>query len=324
LRARAAFALHAAVGLDAAKRQDVERLLLRALQAPDLPESRTDLALAASELGELTPAAASVVGQALVGALGRTTDPLERRFLAQGLAAVVGRMAPKESARALAEAAALLTQALTTTTDLRALVALEQGLALVAGRMKPKEAAEVAAVLTQALADTTNPQVRLCLARGVSTVADRMETREAARASTDTAALLARAMAKTTNYNGPGGACAGNVNRGGTPQQGSLGSPPAWGTSCGTGRLRSTRKALSRRLLDCWHFPGPIFLTGIATCRHFFVSACSCFGGSCRCAEVRSGPAPAFSPRAVHRPVAGCSPGFRAAQDSLGGVPCVC
>jgi tRNA A-37 threonylcarbamoyl transferase component Bud32 len=56
LRARSAFALQAAVGLNREMRQEVERRLVRALEAPDLQEqSRTDVALAAVQLGQLTP-----------------------------------------------------------------------------------------------------------------------------------------------------------------------------------------------------------------------------------------------------------------------------
>jgi hypothetical protein len=67
LRSRAACALHAAVGLDRERRQEVEQRLVRALKAADLPdESHTDLALAAAELGQLTPEAAAVVAQTLV------------------------------------------------------------------------------------------------------------------------------------------------------------------------------------------------------------------------------------------------------------------
>jgi hypothetical protein len=47
-----------------------------------------------------------------------------------------------------------------------------------------------------------------------------------------------------TKNNGPGGACAGIVSRGGTPQQGSLGSPPAPdypATPAGRGQQEKTR-----------------------------------------------------------------------------------
>src|SRR5262249_35823290 len=56
LRNRGKFALHAAVGLEAQRRAEVERLLRERLQAAAVPEDqRTDLALLAAHLGDLGP-----------------------------------------------------------------------------------------------------------------------------------------------------------------------------------------------------------------------------------------------------------------------------
>src|SRR5262245_36738023 len=62
LRIRGAFALHAVVGLDAAMRTKVEQQIIEALKRRGLSdESRTDLAVAAAELGDLSPPAAAEV-----------------------------------------------------------------------------------------------------------------------------------------------------------------------------------------------------------------------------------------------------------------------
>ena len=61
LRAHAALALQSVVGLDAGRRREIERRLVRALEGADLSdESRIDLALTASALGDLSPPAAAV------------------------------------------------------------------------------------------------------------------------------------------------------------------------------------------------------------------------------------------------------------------------
>jgi tRNA A-37 threonylcarbamoyl transferase component Bud32 len=138
LRARSAFVLHGVVGLDLRKRQEVERRLVRALEAPDLPEeSRTDLALAVSALDQLTPASAAVVAQTLVQAMTQANDPTG--YLVQGLSAVAGRLEPKEAG----EAAAALTRAMTQANDPNALSSQARGLSAVAARLEPKESARV-------------------------------------------------------------------------------------------------------------------------------------------------------------------------------------
>jgi serine/threonine-protein kinase len=196
LRSRSAFALHAAVGLDAQKRQEVERRLLRAMEAADLPaESRTDLALAAAESGQLTPEATGVVAQTLVRAVARTNDSASLQPLVEGLSAVAGRLEPKDAA----EAVATLTQAMAKTNDQPAFSHLARDLSAVAACLEPKDAAEAAATLTQAMAKTNNPRLLLYLAWGLSAVAGRLEPKEAAGVSAEAAATLIHAIAETND-----------------------------------------------------------------------------------------------------------------------------
>jgi hypothetical protein len=198
LRARSAVALQAIVGLDVRARQEVERHLVRALEGPDLgDEARTDLAVAASELGELSPSAAAVLAQTLLQALTRPKDAHGLLPLAQSLSVVADRLAPKE-------AAGTLTQAMTRTNDLNALAALAQGLSAVVPRLEPREAEEVAAKLTQAMTGTTDANALAGMAHGLSGVAARLEPGEAARWCAEAAATLTQAVkTKTTDPYAP-------------------------------------------------------------------------------------------------------------------------
>ncbi len=188
LGSRAEFALQAAVGLDAWKRQEVEPLLVRALESPDLSEElRTNYALAASGLGALSPPEAAVVARALLQALAQTNKPRSRgqaRYLARALSVVAARLEPKEAARVSAQAAVLLTEALTKSSmgnDADGDESLVLGLSAVAGRLEPREAAQVADTLTQALISTNGS---LALPQGFVAVAARLEPKEAARIAT--------------------------------------------------------------------------------------------------------------------------------------------
>jgi serine/threonine protein kinase len=196
LRVRAPFALQAVVGLDARKRQDVERRLVRALEGSDLTdEARTDLALTAAELGELSPSAAAVVAQTLLQALPRTNDTTALASLAEGLAAVAARLEPREASRVCAVAATILTQAVTKFDDYPALRHLTESLSAVVARLEPREAAQTVATFTQAMTNTNNYTVLLYLAQSLSAVAARLEPREAAEAG----ATLTQAITNSNN-----------------------------------------------------------------------------------------------------------------------------
>jgi hypothetical protein len=191
LKARAEPALHAAVGLDPDRRAKVERLLVEWLQDPRLSdEQRTDLALAAVALGDLTQPTAACVARTLTRSMAKTpwdnyTALIE---LAEGLLAVAARLEP-------GEAADILTQAMAKTGDSSALFKLRQGLSAVASRLQPKEAAQDADTLTQAMAKTDSLPARVQLAEALSAVAARLEPQEAAQ----DAAILTQAMAQATN-----------------------------------------------------------------------------------------------------------------------------
>jgi serine/threonine protein kinase len=193
LRARSPIVLHAVVGLDPRKRQEVERRLVRALEAPDLPEeSRTDLALAVTALDQLAPASAAVVARTLVKTLSKTNDPDALPPLARALSAVAARLEPKEAACASAEAAATLNRAISKTNDHYLFQILARALSAVAARLEPKEAGEAAATLTLAITKTNDPNALRSLAEALSAVAARLEPKEAGEA----AATLTLAISK--------------------------------------------------------------------------------------------------------------------------------
>jgi hypothetical protein len=132
------------------RRAAVERLLVERMKDPTLEDDqRTDVALVAVALDNLTPSAAAAVGAVLAGAMSKTTDANALGSLARGLSAVAARLEPKDAATVLAGA-------MSKTTDANALGHLAQGLSAVAARMGPKEAAEVAPVLIEGIDFTRN------------------------------------------------------------------------------------------------------------------------------------------------------------------------
>jgi hypothetical protein len=110
-------------------------------------------------------------------ALAQEKDVNARWKLAEGLAAVAGRLEPAEAAR-------LLGQALAQEQDVYVRRHLVEGLAAVAGRL---EAAEAARVLNQALAQEKGGYGRHQFAAGLAVLAGRLEPTEAARVCVEAA-----------------------------------------------------------------------------------------------------------------------------------------
>jgi serine/threonine protein kinase len=200
LKDRAAYALHAAVGLNSAWRTRMEQLLEERLRAKGTtPEQRVHVALALAYLGIEDSALAGMVGQALTEAITRTTNPYAQAQLAQGLSAVAGRMEPKEAAAVCGQATTSLSLAMTNlastkTTDNNAFGPLSQGLSAVAAQMQPKEAATI---LSLAMTKTTDYQALPILAQGLLAVAVRMEPEEAAAVRTQAASALSQCFTKS-------------------------------------------------------------------------------------------------------------------------------
>jgi serine/threonine protein kinase len=205
LRNRAALAVHATVGLDRRRREEVERRLRERLTAEGIPpEQSIDLALTLAALDGLSAPGASSAAEILTRAIAKTADQDTLLWLSLGLSAVAARMEPGKAAESCAQAAACLTQAMTTTKNETALGRLSEGLSAMAARMEPEKAAEscaqAAAILTQAMKSPTARDMRDfdALPLGLSAVAIRMEPGKAA-------AILTQAMTATAQMQLIGG-----------------------------------------------------------------------------------------------------------------------
>jgi hypothetical protein len=195
---RAAFAVHAAVGLDSRRRDEAEQLLAEQLAAEGTTaEQRKDLALTLAALDGLSPEVASSVAEVLIPALRGTRDAGQLLSISRNLSAVARRMDPAKAAATRTRACAALTDIMrraTSSSPLRpwyweSLSALAEG-------MEASEAARVAALLTHAMKTTDNPYGLKELAQSLAAVAERMDPGKAAVACGDGAVKLTGAMRK--------------------------------------------------------------------------------------------------------------------------------
>jgi serine/threonine protein kinase len=192
LGARPQYMAQAALGLDAAKRKEVVRLLAERLAAPGLtPQERADLALGLAALGDIAPETAGDAAAALAQAMTRTTDAFTLRNLAENLAALADRMDRKAAARVCAKGAAAVTAALRENKIYTTAQILNMSQATLAARMDQVEAAPTFAgvdVHSSDLEPDTQQYRRVCLAFAAS----RLDPREAVN--------LAQAMARTNDF----------------------------------------------------------------------------------------------------------------------------
>jgi serine/threonine-protein kinase len=198
LSVRAKWALHAAVGLNGKKRARVERLIIEHLTDSKLgPRHRADLAMAATALRDLTPAAAARVGQTFTLAIAKTTDPRELYDLAHGLAALASFLEARQAARCCAAASMILCQAFGKKAySYDVYWGLSGSLAAVATHLEPKHATQAAATLTQEMAKRVNPQALFYLTEALAAVARRLELEDRTKFFSQAAAHLTRAMRK--------------------------------------------------------------------------------------------------------------------------------
>jgi hypothetical protein len=195
LRSRRELAVHAAVGLDPARRQRLEELLLQRLRDETAdPKWRENCAWVALELGgpgrELTNAAA----RPLADALAKETDYSVLYELAKALKATAERLGPVEAegvARGLADALAKEASGI-------ARPHLEGALMAVTPRLGPAEAAGLAQPLADALAKETNQTARSRLVAALKAVTPRLGPAEAGVVVRPLADALARETNPTT------------------------------------------------------------------------------------------------------------------------------
>jgi hypothetical protein len=171
LRERAPYALHAAVGLDADKRAEMDRLFAQQLGPEGLPHDlQQDAAMVAAELGGLTPQTAGLVARQLARIITQETDFNALRRYVQALSQVAPRLRPAEAG----EAARRLADAMTVQADPFCLYWLARGLAAVAPRLGADEAGWPARALIGALSEEQNAHRLHWLAEGLFAVALQM------------------------------------------------------------------------------------------------------------------------------------------------------
>jgi hypothetical protein len=193
LRNRREFSVHAAVGLDPARRQWLGEGLLQRLK-DETSESpwREDCAFVALEITrpgqELTREAA----RQLADALFKEADATLRCRLAGALVAVAGRLEPAEQALLCAGAARSLADALAKEKEVSARRKLAGALVAVAARLEPAGATQL---LADALDKESNPAARHELVKSLVAMAARLEPAMTAR-------LIADALAKETDPHG--------------------------------------------------------------------------------------------------------------------------
>ncbi len=198
LRDRADHVFHAAVGLDAGRRDRAERLLADRLGAEGVTEQeRIDVALALGTLGAWDEETRRQAAAALVEAMGRTADEITLWKLSEGLAALAGRMGEKEAAAVCGSAATSLVGAMGRTTHSEAWKRLSEGLAALAGRMSAAEAAAAAHAVVGAMGRTTDEGALRSLSEGLAALAGRMGEKEAAAVCGSAATAVVEAMGRT-------------------------------------------------------------------------------------------------------------------------------
>jgi serine/threonine protein kinase len=185
LKTRAELALHAAVGLDFDKRQQVERWLCERLQSSTLTVGeRADLALIAVSLGGLTTTAQTQVARTLIEALDKVANPSDLCELASGLSTLAGRMEREEGARVCSRAATIVSNTLAKTPRFETLA---NGLADLASYMEPKDAARACSQVVANLAAAGSARDPMPVLKSMIVLAPYLETDQAAMA---TAAMM--------------------------------------------------------------------------------------------------------------------------------------
>lgn len=188
LKNRAAFALHAVVGLDPVRRQSVEKMLIEKMRKLEGDQdSRIQLALMVSRLGGLSPEAASAISQTLLETTPSSTNVIELLEYAEGLAGVAPFMQRKEASSATFKLAShLATFKPASNDDFKTLREIACYLPTVAQRADPSD---TSAVLAEALAKFRYGEAQSALTRGLVAVAYRLEPG-------DGIALLSRVIAE--------------------------------------------------------------------------------------------------------------------------------
>jgi hypothetical protein len=137
LKNRAAFTMHAAVGLGLHRREVIEQIVVEQMSVAALPrERRTDLALTLVGLGDLSPRAASSAFGVFTEVISKATERDGVQAAAGGISKVAARLGNREAS----DAAMALTEAISKATDVDRLLAWVEVQSVVAARLGPGEA----------------------------------------------------------------------------------------------------------------------------------------------------------------------------------------
>jgi hypothetical protein len=197
LESRAEFALHATIGLNPDLRDRLERLLLSRLTSPDTSaEQRQSLALVCARWDCVSPDTARQAATVLTHGVATTSNPDALSEMAEGLAALVGRVGPAEAASVCQPTANRLAELLAGATTTEAQYSLAVGLVAVVARTEP---AAGAAILVDAIAKTTDSDALDELTECLGTLVARMEPAAANAVCDRAAAALADIVAKAAD-----------------------------------------------------------------------------------------------------------------------------
>jgi serine/threonine-protein kinase len=191
---RADLAVHAAVGLDSVKRQQVERMLLARLNNPESDSRvRMDCVLIGVALDGLSPEFAGAAAQLVLEAMGKTTDLGALSMMPQAVVELAPRLEPAEGERLAAAATRLILEAMAKTSDSMAQSKLARSVKVLVPRLGAAEAAAAARPALDAMAKTTDDYALSALLRVVEALAPRLGPAEAAAAARQTLDALAKA-----------------------------------------------------------------------------------------------------------------------------------
>ncbi len=201
LRYRAAYAWQAALGLNQARRTEAEGLLLARLRQEGQDSRREDLALAAAELGGLSPQAAAEAAGVIARALEHNGNLYARRYLAEVLATVATHLDADAAATVCRGSAQGFAREIAVSEHPNDLGDLAEGLAVLAAHLPSAEASGLAQQAVERLARLrtpgSSPKARRRLAEGLAALAARLEPAQAQQACREAADDIVQALTRT-------------------------------------------------------------------------------------------------------------------------------
>jgi ribosomal protein S7 len=179
LGTRADMGVHAAVGLNPRRREDVEVKLLAQLNDRSDSRTHTDCVLIGVALDGWRPEFPGVATRRALEKMAQPGDP----DALEALAGAVAALAPRLEAGEAAEATQLARKEMAQTSDPDALGRLARAVAALAPRLEAREAAEATRKALDVMSQTRDPDALEALAGAVAALAPWLEARDAAEAT---------------------------------------------------------------------------------------------------------------------------------------------